>query len=230
MISIKQTLKEFSIFLEGNSNKNRKNLPRTLRVLDFDHTVAFTGEKVYVVSPEGEIVDSLDSLQYANHQLARDEVLSGYHYDFSEFDDVDADSAEENIHVTEILKNFINAGSLEERIILILTARNQEAEQGIRNYLETIDIDHSNIRIVGVGNSSPQKKVDEVDRILDQNVSIEEVSFFDDSLSNTDEMMRFLSTYEREDGNTVIFDIAKIDEDGKLIRMPGYRVRRKDNV
>ena len=61
--------------------------------------------------------------------------------------------------------------------------------------------------------------------MLDKNKSIEVVSFFDDSNANTDEMMRFLSSYEREDGNTVFFDIAKVEEDGKLTRMPGYRVR-----
>jgi len=40
-------------------------------------------------------------------------------------------------------------------------------------------------------------------------------------------MMRFLSSYEREDGSTVFFDVAKVEEDGKLTRMPGYRARRK---
>jgi len=202
-----------------------RSSPRSLRVLDFDHTVAFTGELVYVLSPEGDVVETLDSEEYSHHSFSRDEVLAGFSYDFKEFDDVNPSRAKENSHVTTILRNFINAKP--ERIILILTARNQEAEKGIRNYLETIGIDHSNIHVVGVGSSSPQKKVDEVKNILDKNISIDEVSFFDDSMANTEEMMRFLSGYERDNGDTVFFDVAKVEEDGKLTRMPGYRVRRK---
>jgi hypothetical protein len=199
---------------------------RSLRVLDFDHTVAFTGEMVYIMSPEGEVVDTLDSEEYSHHSFSRDEILAGYYYDFREFDDVDASRARENQHVTSILRNFINAAP--GRIILILTARNQEAEGGIRNYLETIGIDHGNISVIGVGSSAPQKKVDRVREILDQHKSIEEISFFDDSGANTDEMMRFLKTYEREDGSPVFFDIAKVESDGKLTRMPGYRARRRN--
>ena len=202
--------------------------PKTLRVLDFDHTLAFTGEKVYVISPEGKIVDKLSSEEYSHHSLSRDEVIAGFTYDFSEFDGVDPDRARENTHVTQILKNFINAGNSEERIILILTARNQDAEDGIRNYLETIGISHGNIRVVGVGNSAPQKKVDEVDEILASNPSIHEVSFFDDSLANTDEMMRYLKNYRDERDSLFSFDIAQVDTDGKLVRRPGYRNRRQN--
>ena len=214
------------IFEEKDSNL-AKSEPRSLRVLDFDHTVAFTSEMVYIMSPEGEVVDKVDSEAYSHHQFSRDEVLAGYYYDFSEFDGVNSEEAEENTYVTQILKNFINAGNPADRIILILTARNQESEAGIRNYLETIGIDHSNIVVVGVGSSAPQKKVDEVSEILNQNPSIEEVSFFDDSLSNTDEMMRFLSSYQKEDGNSIDFDVAKVEEDGRLIRKPGYRTQRR---
>tara|TARA_R100000664_G_C2758624_1_gene147664 strand:+ start:2382 stop:3068 length:687 start_codon:yes stop_codon:yes gene_type:complete len=202
--------------------------PKTLRVLDFDHTLAFTGEMVYVRSPEEEIVEKLSSEEYSHHSLSRDEIMAGYYYDFSEFDQVDSKKARENTYVTNILKNFINAGNPSERIILILTARNQDAEEGIRNYLETIGISHGSIKVVGVGSSAPQKKVDEVNRILISHPSISEVSFFDDSLANTDEMMRFLNTYKNDLGDSVLFDIAQVDKEGKLIRRAGYRKRRRD--
>ena len=202
--------------------------PKTLRGLDFDHTLAFTGEMVYVRSPEEEIVEKLSSEEYSHHSLSRDEIMAGYYYDFSEFDQVDSKKARENTYVTNILKNFINAGNPSERIILILTARNQDAEEGIRNYLETIGISHGSIKVVGVGSSAPQKKVDEVNRILISHPSISEVSFFDDSLANTDEMMRFLNTYKNDLGDSVLFDIAQVDKEGKLIRRAGYRKRRRD--
>ena len=61
-----------------------------------------------------------------------------------------------------------------------------------------------------------------------KNPSVEEVSFFDDSGANTDEMVRFLSTYERKSGSQIHFDVAKVESDGKLTRMPGYRARRRN--
>jgi len=223
MNSFKKILETWNLFIEGPEDKSQ--LPKSLRVLDFDHTVAFTGEKVYIMSPEGKKSGELSSEEYTHHSFSDSEVMAGYYYDFSEFDDVNPGTATENIHVTEILRNFVNAGH--ERIILILTARNQESESGIRNYFETIGIDHGNIKVVGVGSSAPEKKVDEVKKILESNPSIETVSFFDDSSANTDEMMRFLRKYEKESGIPVFFDIAKVESDGKLTRMPGYRARRK---
>ena len=167
MNSFKQILESWNLFLEKAEVKS--TLPKSLRVLDFDHTVAFTGEKVYIMSPEGKKSGELSSEEYTHHQ---------------------------------------------------------ESEEGIRNYFETIGIDHSTIRVVGVGSSAPEKKVDEVKKILESNPSIETVSFFDDSSANTDEMMRFLKKYEKESGAPVFFDIARVESDGKLTRMPGYRVRR----
>jgi hypothetical protein len=224
MVSFKKILREWSLLFEQDSSET----PESLRVLDFDHTVAFTGEMVHIISPEGKRVGSLDSEEYSHHSFSREEAMAGYHYDFREFNDVDSRSAKENIHVTEILRNFINAGP--GRIILILTARNQEAEVGIRNYLDTIGIDHSTIKVVGVGASAPQKKVDVVKNLLDQNETIKKVSFFDDSEANTDEMLSFLSTYTKPDGDLIDFDIAKVDKSGKLIRRPGYRSKRSSNV
>lgn len=223
MDSFKQVFHTWRILTESPEDKPAQI--RSLRVLDFDHTVAFTGEKVYIMSPEGKKSEELSSEEYTHHSFSEAEVMAGYYYDFSEFDDVDPESARENVHVTEILRNFVNAGP--GRIILILTARNQESEQGIRNYFETIGIDHSNIRVVGVGSSAPEKKVDEVKKILNLNPTIENVSFFDDSHANTEEMVRFLRKYERGTGAPVFFDIAKVESDGKLTRMPGYRARRK---
>jgi len=213
-----------NLILETKSNIAE---PTSLRVLDFDHTVAFTGELVYVMSPENEIVDKLDSKEYSTHSFSNNEIMAGYTYDFSEFDDVDETKARKNIHVTKILSKFVHAYDSENRIILILTARNQDAEQGIRRFLETISIPHGNIIVTGVGSSSPQKKVDEVEKILELYKTIVRISFFDDSSDNTDEMVSFLKKYKEITGRQISFDVAKVEEDGKLIRLPGYRKREK---
>ena len=210
--------------------RRRKNqfLPKSLRVLDFDHTIAFTGELVYVISPEGDVVESLTSDEYSHHELTRDEVLSGYTYDFSEFDDVDVKSARENEHVVKILRNFISAPS--DRIVLILTARSQVSESGIRRYLNSLEIDNSKVAVVGVGTSDPEKKVAVVREILEKYDTINQVSFFDDSGANTDSMTRFLSSFKRVNGSSISFDVAKVDESGKLVRLPGYRSNRREDV
>ena len=124
MISFEQILKDWKRILESGSIENTL-VPKSLRVLDFDHTVAFTGEKVYIMSPEGKIIDSLDSEEYSHHEFSKEESIAGYYYDFREFDDVNPKLARENPHVTSILRNFVNAKP--ERIIVILTARNQES-------------------------------------------------------------------------------------------------------
>ena len=223
MTSFSKIFENWILYTEGNDLPQPE--PKSLRILDFDHTVAFTGELVYIMSPEGEVVETLDSEEYSHHSFSRDEVIAGYYYDFREFDDVNPEKARENHHVTEILRNFVNASP--ERIILILTARNQESESGIRNYLDTIGIDHSKIAVVGVGSSAPQKKVDIVKNYLDEYPTITAVSFFDDSRANTDEMKAFLSARSADSNQQLSFDVAKVDSSGKLKRMPGYRSKKE---
>ena len=206
MFGFKKLIKDWNSLFESSEPEFP---PRSLRVLDFDHTVAFTGEKVYVMSPEGEVVDTLTSDEYSHHNffLRWRAMVLGYHYDFREFDDVDISLAKENPHVTSILRNFINAGP--ERIILILTARNQEAESGIRNYLDSIGIDSSNLKVVGVGSSEPQKKVDVVKQMLEKYGTIDKVSFFDDSMANTEEMKKIL-IFRMMMGETLIMMLPKL--------------------
>ena len=196
---------------------------KSLRVLDFDHTIAYTPEMVIVRSPEGEVVDKLDSHQFATHSLSRNEISAGYSYDFSEFDDVDETRAVENEHVIKILSNFVNAPSPEKRIILVLTARNQEAEDGIRRFFKTVGIPDDTIRVKGVGSSDPQKKVDEVESILDSNLNVDTVSFYDDSNKNVSQMVKFLKAYRDREGRDISYDIALVQPSGKLFRKKGYR-------
>ena len=65
MVPFEQILKDWRRILESGSMEAGPE-PKSLRVLDFDHTVAFTGEKVYIMSPERKIVDSLDSEEYSH--------------------------------------------------------------------------------------------------------------------------------------------------------------------
>ena len=222
MVPFKTYLHDWKkVLLESDSGGNIE--PASLRVLDFDHTVAYTPEMVMIKSPEGEIVDRLDSHRFATHELSRNEIAAGYSYDFSEFDDVNEKETRENDHVVRILSNFINAPDPDSRIILILTARNQEAESGIRRFFETVGIPHDRIMVIGVGSSLPQKKVDEVEKILDENPSIDRVSFYDDSYKNVSQMVKFIKAYNTREKRSIDYDIALVNPKGKLVRPKGFR-------
>ena len=138
-----------------------------LRILDFDDTIAHTGEMVQLKTPKG--YRELDSSEYAVY-----EPKAGEYYDetaFEQFDSVNPELARPVPVVFGILKNFLLAPE-GNRIILILTARNQIVEQSVRDFLrlefEKEDDEQrkqillksiSDIHFRGVGDSNPSKKV-----------------------------------------------------------------------
>ena len=102
---------------------NNQNTPLKLRVLDFDDTIAHTGEKVQLKTPSG--YKELSSAEYAVYEPAE-----GEEYDdqaFKQFDAVNPELASPVESVFNVLKNFLlkQEGN---RIILILTARKQVVE------------------------------------------------------------------------------------------------------
>lgn len=207
------------------------NAPKIkIRILDFDDTIANTGEQVQLKTPSG--YRSLDSSEYATYSPAEDE-----YYDdtaFKQFDSVDPDLATPVQGVFQILKNFLLA-SEGLRIILILTARKQIVKQSIIDFLskefekEQDSLKKSNllsalndIHFRGVGSSDPQKKVEVIKEyiaILSQDYDIEEISFFDDSEKNVIAVRDYLKS------TGIKYDIAKPTEnpDGGHPLMPRYR-------
>jgi|10_taG_2_1085330.scaffolds.fasta_scaffold01199_14 hypothetical protein len=206
------------IFNEWKRLLSEENEVESLRILDFDETIAWTGESVFIRDADGNIAEELDSSEFKDHDLTPEQIDLGYYYDFSEFDDVDIEKAVANNYVTSILRNFISADNPEKRIILILTARSQEAESGIRNLLGYLGLESPNIDIVGVGTSRAEKKVDKVREYLELNPQIERVSFFDDSGENVYAMASFLQDYKNVRPG-LKYDVAVVNEDGTLTRI-----------
>ena len=115
-----------------------------------------------------------------------------------------------NRHFIRILRNFVNSKSNSK--ILILTARNQVAEKGIRNFLRSIEIEDSKIDVVGVGDKSPSAKVSVIDDYINNKLSgVAYVSFFDDSGPNVQAVKNYLDTMNMHS------DVARVieDEEGK---------------
>ena len=104
--------------------------PMKLRILDFDDTLAHTGEEVRLYTPQGHRMLSSD--EYAVYQPAE-----GEYYDetsFDQFDRVDVTRAQPVSAVFKVLVNFVNAQE-GNRKILILTARKQVVEPDVRSQL-----------------------------------------------------------------------------------------------
>ena len=110
-----------------------------LRVFDFDDTLVKTASKIKVTYPDGT-TEELSSEEYAE----QGEDLQNI-YDFSEFKKViDPQEIEK---VTNILRNVVNADP-GGREIVVLSARQPAAEEGIKKYLEEIGIDTSKINFI----------------------------------------------------------------------------------
>ena len=154
---------------------NENKVKPKLRVFDFDDTIAKSDSKIYITTDNGkEIIMTPED--YATHK-----VNPEYEYDFSEFDEVI--NPREIKQITNIIRNVLNAGT-EEREIAILTARDKNAEEPIRKYLEEIGLDTSKITFVLLGDSDPHAKSSWIyDRIV---AGANDVLFFDDSGKNVD--------------------------------------------
>ena len=195
----------------------RQSLPLKLRVLDFDGTIAHTGEKVKLYTPDGYRMLSSD--EYAVYV-----PTSGEYYDessFDEFDQVDSAKASPVSPVFSILGNFVRAQE-GDRIILILTARKQEVEQDVRNFLRDNELDDTNIDFVGVGSSDPLAKVEVISKYM-KNYDIRFVSFFDDSLKNVTAVKAYL------DKEGMPNDVAHIKSDQGKTRLIRNFTQEKDD-
>ena len=164
--------------------------PEKLRVLDFDDTVAYTNEMVRVETPSGPKM--ITSEEFAVYDL-----LPGEYFDpdlaFRQFAKVDVDSANPVPFVSSLLKSFVEAPG--NRAVLILTARGPEVEPYVMRFMSEklgIEKPEDRVEFVGVGDKDPMAKVQVIENYLDNNPSVEFVSFYDDSGKNVKAVSRFL--------------------------------------
>ena len=175
-----------------------------LRIFDFDNTLAVTKEAAHVRDKRtDEIVKTISSQEeLEEYSKLSDDITGEYYLDFEDFSTVK--DPEEIKDITNILKNVVKAEERDpQRIIMVLTARQQEAAEGIEEFLDDIGINSKYIDIVGVGDrnlepgeqlsdlekkarqeSAEERKVSKIRDILRTNPSVKEVLFFDDSVLN----------------------------------------------
>ena len=149
-----------------------------LRVFDFDDTLVKSQSKIKVTRPDGSI-EELTPGEYATQ--GED---SENEYDFSEFENVIRPQEIEK--VTNILRNVVNAGT-DGREVVILTARRPVSEDAVKNYLEEIGIDISQITFVLLGDADPLAKSDWIENKIKEGAT--DILFLDDSGKNVDAVL-----------------------------------------
>tara|TARA_B000000557_G_C20770303_1_gene441481 strand:- start:122 stop:820 length:699 start_codon:yes stop_codon:yes gene_type:complete len=186
----------------------------TLRIFDFDETIAHTRSETRVTAPDGTTAtlrNQQEFEEYMNAAAAKegveafdavDELMNlGYKIDLSDFSIV-KDPDEIKI-VTDKLREFS-----ENSRTYILTARRGNSLAPILDYLNDIGIDSSKIRAIATqGESKGDVMVAMMkNKILDNGKSnINRIEYYEDSQKNIDDVLSKVCT------NPEIDDIKPID-------------------
>jgi len=162
---------------------------KTLRVFDFDDTLAKTNSKVGVTEYNKETGEQIKPeymitpAQYATFKIdtAENNPKIEYKYDYREFTEVVDPKIID--WTFEILNKIVKKLRASEDIpAVILTARGHDANKNIRAFLQTMNI---NIPVKTLNNSDPKLKSEWIKKtMLDRNIP--HVEFFDDSRLNVD--------------------------------------------
>jgi len=220
-------------------NKADESKITKLRIFDFDDTLAKTTEVVHVRDKRtDEIIKTLETQEELDEfGLAPEEAKEGAYLDFDEFNTIK--NPEEIKVITKILKDVVRAEESDpQRVIMILTARQQEAAAGIKSFLESIGIDTKYIEIAGVGDSAlkpgqelsdigrrareipaEQRKVDKIRELLEKHKTIKEILFFDDSLANLSAVKKL----HDEEYPEINFELKKITHTPQGLRVGRIR-------
>ena len=143
--------------------------PSEVNIFDFDDTLVHTTSSIYLTTKEGKSL-KLTSAEYAVYRPAEGDSI-----DYSDFELVDG--AQPIAHM--ILKLQYAIRNLGLNNVFILTARS--SSKPISRFLDGLGV--SGIRVVALGSSNPQHKVDVIrDEIIKRGVQI--VRFYDDSAKN----------------------------------------------
>jgi hypothetical protein len=181
---------EIRAFLLEVSSEEYKNLGtrsqrtglRTLRVFDFDDTIAKTNSKVGVTEIDNQTNQQIKDKYFINagqYALMEKDPTKTYKFDYSDFANVNDPKLIDQTF--SILKNVVKKIREEEGIpAVILTARGHDANHNIRKFLHSLGI---TIPVKTLDTSDPEAKSGWIKQtMLDRNIP--HVEFFDDSIKN----------------------------------------------
>jgi len=146
-----------------------------LRVFDFDDTLTHALAKIVVRDTEtGEEIRTLNQGELDTYEETEGEEL-----DYSEFKDVPEDTQPIE-KILSILENMVNHPD-KDRKVMIITARMSEAVPEIKEFLEKLAINTSEIEIIGTGGKD---KSPYIKKELENFPTVDSFIMFDDSEKN----------------------------------------------
>jgi len=170
----------------------------TLRIFDFDETIAHTRSKTRVKAPDGSeatLSDQQEFEAYMNAAAAKEGIEAfdavdalmelGYEIDLSDFSIVK--DPEEITIITDIMRKFPPDSKT-----YIMTARRGNSIRPIIDYLDEINIDSSHVRIMATQGES---KGDVMAQMLRQKLmsdgksNIKKIEYYEDSEKNIDDVL-----------------------------------------
>lgn len=170
----------------------------TLRIFDFDETIAHTRSETRVTAPDGSTATLRDQKEFEEYMQAAaakegvevfdavDVLIElGYQIDLSDFSIVK--EPEEIAVVTDIMKNF----TADSRTYL-LTARRGNSLGPIMDYLDEIGVDSSQVRPIATqGESKGDVMIAMMkNKIMDNGKSnINRIEYYEDSQKNIDDVL-----------------------------------------
>jgi hypothetical protein len=162
--------------------KSQRTGLRTLRVFDFDDTIAKTNSFVGVTELDKETNQEIKPKYYISpgeYAVLEKDPSKSYNFDYSDFANVNNPKLIDQTF--SILKNIVNKIREEDGLpAVILTARGHDANLNIREFLTSLDI---KIPVRTLNSSDPTAKSEWIKKVmLDQNIA--HVEFFDDSVKN----------------------------------------------
>ena len=171
----------------------------TLRIFDFDETIAHTRSETRVKAPDGTETTLHDQKEFEEYMSAAAEkegieafdavdalMDRGYQIDLSDFSIVK--EPDEISVVTDIMRNFP-----EDSKTYIMTARRGNSLGPIMDYLDNIGIDSSQVRPIATQGDS---KGDVMATMLRQKLmpdgksNINRIEYYEDSQKNIDDVLR----------------------------------------
>ena len=171
----------------------------TLRIFDFDETIAHTRSETRVKAPNGSeatLSDQQEFEAYMNAAAAKEGIEAfdavdalmelGYEIDLSDFSIVK--DPEEITIITDIMREFPSNSKT-----YIMTARRGKSLGPIMDYLEDIGIDSNQVRPIATQGES---KGDVIAHMIGQKLmpdgksNINRVEYYEDSGKNIDDVLR----------------------------------------
>ena len=203
----------------------------TLRIFDFDETIAHTRSETRVKAPDGSETTLSDQKEFEEYMRAaaasegietfdpvRDLQELGYQIDLSDFSIVK--DPDEITVVTDIMRNFP-----EDSKTYIVTARRGNSIGPILDYLDDIGINSGQVRPIATqGESKGDVLVKMMEnKIMDDGKSnIHRIEYYEDSQRNIDDVLNKVCDSKRldqikpEDFVLVVNKVIKIDDGYKL--------------